>query len=254
VLIGETNTFPFASRCTEPGAAAIYGTKAEMLAAALAPHRTPELLDAFRPLLPMLQPAQSVLQTGFGNVGAILHPTITLMNRERIRSGDAFDFYTDGVTPEVAEVLAAADEERLNIARAFAVPVCSLPEWIASAYGHRADSMLKTVGGNPAYVGIKAPNTIVHRYLLEDVPTGLIPMLELGRAAGITAPTLRKLVDLACSVLEGRAWQWPRTLRTLGLEGLSVAQIRDRLEGGFKPSLSPRALFPRVSITVRSTP
>ncbi|HXD87475.1 MAG TPA: NAD/NADP octopine/nopaline dehydrogenase family protein, partial [Urbifossiella sp.] len=113
VLVGETNTFPFASRCTEPGAAAIYGTKAEMLAAALAPHRTPELLDAFRPLLPMLQPAQSVLQTGFGNVGAILHPTITLMNRERIRSGDAFDFYTDGVTPEVAEVLAAADEERL---------------------------------------------------------------------------------------------------------------------------------------------
>ena len=209
-----------------------------------------------RPLLPMLQAASSVLQTGFGNVGAILHPTITLMNRNRIRSGVPFDFYTDGVTPEVAEVLSSADEERLSISRAFGVPVCSLPEWIASAYGHRGDSMLKTIGGNPAYVGIKAPTTILHRYLLEDVPTGLIPMLELGRAAGIAAPTLRKLIDLACSALAGRAWQWPRTLRTLGLEGLSAAQIRDRFELGagsiaFHNSRPP---FPRIALTVGSKP
>jgi opine dehydrogenase len=69
----------------------------------------------------MLTRAPSVLHTGLANLGAILHPAITLGNAERIQKGDAFDFYTDGVTPRVAAVLAAADAERLRIARAYQI-------------------------------------------------------------------------------------------------------------------------------------
>jgi hypothetical protein len=49
------------------------------------PERTPELLAACRPLLPKLTAAQSVLHTGLDNLGAILHPIITLVNAKRIR-------------------------------------------------------------------------------------------------------------------------------------------------------------------------
>lgn len=230
ILLGETNTFPFAARCTGPASAAIFGTKTELLAAALSSQRTPELLQACGPLFPMLAPARSVLHTGLANVGAILHPTITLLNRDRITSGTPFDFYTDGVTPEVADALAEADAERVKIARSFGVPACNLQEWVASAYGHRADTVLAAVGGNPAYVGIKAPTTIDHRYLHEDVPTGLIPLIELGQAAGIAAPTLKKLADLAQSALGDRPWQDQRTLTSLGLAGLTPEQIRAIVE------------------------
>jgi len=225
ILLGETNTFPFAARCTGPISAAIYGAKIELLAAASSSHRTPELLEVCRPLFPVLAPARSVLHTGFANVGAILHPTITLLNADRINSGVPFDFYSDGVTPEVAGMLAAADVERIRIARAYGVTACNLQEWIASAYGHHADSVLAAVGGNPAYVGIKAPNTLVHRYILEDVPTGLIPLLELGRAARIAAPTLERLVELAQTTLGCQPWQDQRTLASLGLGGFTPAEI-----------------------------
>jgi opine dehydrogenase len=232
ILLGEANTFPFAAR-SDGSAATIYGTKSEVRVAALPARRTPALLDAWRPILPMLAPARSVLHTGFANLGAILHPVITLLNAERIRAGAAFDFYAEGVTPTVAAALAGADAERLNIARAYGVTTSSLSGWIASAYGHHANSIRDAVGGNPAYVGIKAPRTLEHRYLLEDVPTGLVPMIALGRAAGLALPRLRRLVELARAALGGIRWYSERSLEALGLSGLDLDAIQDVIEDGF---------------------
>jgi opine dehydrogenase len=245
VLLGEANTFPLAARCVGPAEAVIFGTKEEIQAAALPATRTSDLLAAWRALLPMLSPARSVLHTGLANVGAILHPVITLYNAERIVRGDSFDFYTEGVTPRIASVLAAADAERLSIARAYGVAVRSLPAWIAAAYGHCAQTVQAAVGGNPAYRGIKAPTTLEHRYLLEDVPTGLIPLLALGRRAGLALPTLRRLVTLAGTALGGSPWQAPRHLDVLGLEGLDIAGIRAFVEHGSAatPRKPRRAVF-----------
>jgi opine dehydrogenase len=248
ILLGEANTFPFAARCVGPAAAVIFGTKAEVLAAALPADRTDELLDECRPLLPMLAPACSVLQTGLGNLGAILHPTITLLNAERIERGESFDFYAEGVTTQVADVLAAADEERLNIADEYGVPACSLQEWVHEAYGHRGETVKEAVGGNPAYVGIKAPNTLDHRYLLEDVPTGLIPLIELGEAAGLAVPTLTGLVDKCRIMLGGEPWAHQRTLDELGLDGMTTDDIRSLVEGEV-PAQAHRPLLPSRSIS-----
>jgi opine dehydrogenase len=233
ILLGEANTFPFAARSVGPASAVIYGAKSEVMAAALPARRTAALLDAWRPILPMLAAARSVLHTGFANLGAILHPVITLLNAERIRGEESFDFYTDGVTPSVAATLAGADAERLSIARAYDVATPSLSGWIAAAYGHHADSIRSAVGGNPAYVGIKAPTTLIHRYLLEDVPTGLIPMIELGQAAGLGVPRLRRLVEQARAVLGRQQWDSERSLEALGLDGLDMEAIQTVIEDGF---------------------
>jgi opine dehydrogenase len=235
ITLGEASTFPFASRCNGPGAAVIYAMKAEVRAAALPATRTSELLTACEPFLPMLSPASSVLETSLANVGAILHPVITLLNADRIARGESFDFYTDGVTPSASAVLAAADDERLRIGSAYGVQACSLQNWIAAAYGHRADTLHAALVGNSAYVGIKAPPGLKHRYLLEDVPTGLIPLIELGEAAGVACPMLRAVVSQARAVLGGERWRLPRTLDVLGLQGLGIRAIRASIEWGLRP-------------------
>jgi opine dehydrogenase len=254
ILLGEANSFPFAARNVGPAEAIIFGAKTELLAAALPAKRTAELVTVCRPFLPMLAAAPSVLHTGLSNLGAILHPTIMLLNAERIERGATFDFYSEGVTQQVADVLAAADEERLRVAHSYGVDVQSLPVWIAAAYGHHADGIKAAVGGNPAYVGIKAPGSLQHRYLFEDVPTGLIPLLELGRAAGLALPTLRYLVNLGRAKLGGERWQNPRTLASLGMAGLNAKEIRARIVFGFQPAdsagkclMRDRLLAPRAS-------
>jgi opine dehydrogenase len=252
VLLGESSTFPFASRCVGPASAVICAIKAEVLAAALPASRTPVLLAACRSL-PMLSPARSVLHTGIENIGAILHPIITLLNAGRIESGVGFRFYSEGVTPHVARVLAAADAERIQIARAYGVPYRSLPAWVAATYGHHGNDMQTAVGSNPGYAAISAPTTVVHRYLLEDVPTGLIPLLELGEAAGLAVPTLRTLADMAHLTLGSDSWQRPRTLESLGLDGTSPEEIRLAIEG--EPILRPRfvASCRRSGVSARSS-
>jgi opine dehydrogenase len=239
ILLGEANTFPVAARTVGPATTVVYGTKAAVLVSALPARRTPELLAACRPLLPMLSPARSVLHTGLINLGAILHPVITLLNAGRIEAGSSFDFYTQGVTPRVATALAAADAERLKVSRAYGVPACSLPAWIESTYNHRADTLQKAISDNPAYSGIKAPTFLDHRYLLEDVPTGLIPLLELGEAAGLSLPTLRSLIELSRVLLGGERWQRARTLDVLGLDGLTASEIRGHIESGFGSTRRP---------------
>jgi opine dehydrogenase len=214
----------------------VYGAKAEVLAAALPATRTADLLAAWRPLLPMLAPARSVLHTGLANLGAILHPTIALLNADRIERGESFDFYTQGVTAPVAAVLARADSERLQVARAYGVPARPLTAWVARVYDHRAVTVQAAVAGNPAYVGIKAPTTLEHRYLLEDVPTGLIPLLELGGAAGLDLPVLTGLVDRARVTLGGEPWPRQRTLDALGLDGLGAEDIRALVAGDRVPT------------------
>jgi len=245
--LGEANTFPFVARSVGPAATVVYGIKDEVQAAALPATRTSELIAAWRPLLPMVSPARSVLHTGLANVGAILHPTITLLNADRIGRGDSFDFYTEGVTPRVAAALVRADGERLGIARAYGVRTHSVQDWIAAAYGHHAANMLTAVAGNPAYVGIKAPLTLEHRYLLEDVPTGLIPLIELGDAAGLASPTLRGLVELARAALVGKRWERQRTLDVLGLEGFGAQAIRNFVERG--SASIPKVLRPTGSMS-----
>ena len=235
IVLGEANSFPFAARNVAAAEAVIYGAKSELTAAALPARDTPKLIAACRAFLPMLTPARSVLHTGLANLGAILHPTIALLNADRIARREVFDFYADGVTGPVAAMLAAADAERLRVAHAYAEPVQSLTEWIAAAYGHRGDTIQQAVAGNPAYRGIQAPATIRHRYLLEDVPTGLIPLLELGAAAGLALPTLRSLVNLAGLALGVNAWPHERSLESLGLNGLSVPEIRCVITSGAAP-------------------
>ncbi len=227
VTVGEAQTFPFASRAIGPGMANILGIKRGVPVAALPSSRTPLLLERCLPLLPMLTPATSVLHTSFENMGAMLHPVITLLNAGRIEgAGGSFRFYTDGLTSAVAAVLAAADAERCAVARAYGVPARTLQEWLADAYGGHEADLRRAVIRNPAYQEIMAPTAIDHRYLREDVPTGLVPLAELGGAAGVACPTLEGLISLTGALLGCDYRMNGRNLAALGLQGVDPAEIR----------------------------
>ena len=231
VLLGEANSLPIASRSIAPDASLICGVKSQVLVASFPSTSTHVLLQRWRPILPMLQAGKSVLQTGLANFGAIIHPIIFLLNIDRIRKCDPFDFYTDGVTPEAERILCDADAERMSIAAAYGAPACTLQEWIELSYGHRATSLREALRSNATYANIRSPASLAHRYILEDVPTGIVPMVRLGDAAGLELPVLRGLERAARAVEGAVTMPQGRTLETLGLDGLSSEQIR-RLVGG----------------------
>lgn len=233
VLVGEAQTFLYASRKVGPNTAHIYGVKRQVQAAALPAHRTQELLELVKPAFPQFMPARWVWKTSLDNIGAIFHPAVVLLNTGRIEStGGSFRHYMDGITRSVAQLLEQLDQERVAVARAIGVGALTAREWLAEAYGVERPTLYEAIQATPAYEGVGAPVSLDHRYIWEDVPTGLVPIAELGRACGIVTPVTDTLINLANALFGVDFRQTGRTLEKLGMVGWTPEQIsRYAMEG-----------------------
>jgi len=233
VLVAEAATNLLTARSAGPAQSYISRIKHAVPVAALQAERTPEVVEALTEWYPQFTPANSTLETSFANVGAVIHPAITLLNAARIENDQGrFEFYMDGISPRVAEVLAAVDRERKAVAALLGVEVPSLVEWLASAYRATGSDLFEAVRANEGYRGITAPSTLEHRYILEDVPMSLVPIASAGRAFGLNTRAIDALIFLAGIIMDTNYWTRGRTLESLGLAGLSPGEIRRIAETG----------------------
>ena len=226
VTISEAETLIYASRSDGPAQARIFGIKEAVPLAALPATRTARVLEALADAYPQYIDGVSVLHTGLNNMGAIFHPALTLLNAGRIEStrGD-FQFYIDGATPSVARILEAMDRERVTVAAALGIRARSALEWLKMAYDATGETLYEAIQNQPGYRGIKAPGTLNHRYIFEDVPMSLVPIAALGQRYGVSVQCVDSIIRLACIVHQTDYWRRGRTLARLGIEGLSVHEI-----------------------------
>lgn len=176
-----------------------------------------------------------MLHTSLQNVNPILHLAPMVMNAGRIEhEGGDFDFYGDAVTPAVASVMAATDAERMHVARALGLDVRPLLGWIGATYGVEETDLHAAIQRlhREVYGPSPAPSTLLHRYLLEDVPCGSVPVVSLAEQLGTTAEVTARCIHLA-ERLTGRDLRGSgRTTARLGLAGLSASEIRSRVGSG----------------------
>jgi opine dehydrogenase len=232
VTIVEASTFIYASRTIAEGVSHIYGIKHRVPVAALPATRTIEALRVLRKAYPRFVPAENVLFTGFDNIGALFHPLPVILNAGRIESNLPYEHYRGGITPSVARALAALDEERLAIARAFGVRSRSTLEWMHHTYGIKADTLYEAVQHNPGYVGITAPDTLNHRYIFEDVPFSLVPLAAFARIAGVEVPVIEATISLASALHGVDYMSQGRTAQAMGIAGMDVDAIVELVLGG----------------------
>ena len=231
VYVAEAQTLIYACRISGPARVRIAGIKQRVPLAALPATDTPYVLEKVTSLYPQFVPAANVLETSLDNIGAIFHPAATILNANRIEAGEDFEFYR-GMTPSVTRVMEAVDKERLAVCRAFGVEALSAANWLVSAYeGVTGRNLYECIQSNKAYAGIKAPKTLKVRYLTEDVPTGLVPIVSLAKVAGLSAPISESLINIAGALLGVDFWETGRTPARLGIEGMTVEEIIRYVEG-----------------------
>jgi len=239
VTIAEAQTFIFASRSMGPAEAKIFRIKNTVPLAALPANRTPEALAALEEAYPQFIAAPNVLHTSLNNMGAVFHPALALLNAGRIESTRGnFEFYIDGVTPSVAKVLEALDRERMTVAAILGIRAISALEWLEEAYAATGSNLLEAIQNNPGYVGIKAPRNLEHRYIFEDVPMSLVPISNLGRKFGVSTRAIDSIIRLARVVHGVDYYQRGRSMADMGLENLTVAEIRHHVDTGGLPDRS----------------
>lgn len=225
VYVAEAQTLIYACRIVETGTVNIIGVKDKVLISAFPASDTEHVLTVLNPIYSCFSPAKNVLQTSFENVGAMFHPAVVLFNEAAIERGNKFYFYRD-MTDGLSRIIEGIDEERIAVASAYGIEPISAFDWVSYAYdGVEGDTLCERMHNNPAYYEILAPKTIDCRQITEDIPTGIIPMAELGRAAGVPTPLFDSLITM-CSVLLDKDFRTEgRTLKNLGLENCSVNEI-----------------------------
>jgi opine dehydrogenase len=191
------------------------------------------------PLFPAAVAAPSPIHTGFTNANAMLHVANCVANAGKIDRGEAYKFYAEGVTPAVARLYQGINAERVAVAAAFGAAVPTLEDWFERVYGVRGASLdetcrLLTSNSDGPYQATGTPASWQHKYIAEDVPTGLMPISALGRAAGAPTPAIDAVIRLA-QILAGTDFaDTARSLERLGLAGMDAGQIARTLTDGFR--------------------
>lgn len=230
VYVAEAQTLVFACRLIENGHVNIIGVKDKVFFAAYPASDTAAVLDKIKPYVPCFHAAPNVLHTGLENIGAVFHPCVVLFNAATIERGDNFYFYRD-MTPRIAAFIEEFDNERIAVGKAYGIDLIGVSEWISTAYeGTAGKTLCEKMINNPAYFDIKAPTSIYTRQLMEDIPTGVIPIRELGRVAGLEMRLFSSMITVISSLLGVEFDTRGRTLERLGLSGLSMDTIIERLQ------------------------
>lgn len=200
--------------------------------AAFPANGTKTVLKVLKPYYPQFIDGKTVLHTGLNNIGAIFHPTITLHNAGWIEATvGEFQFYLDGVTPSIARVMEAIDRERVQIGTALGINLRSASEWLKMAYDVDGEDLYETIRGQEGYRGIKAPATINHRYINEDIPMSLVPMASMGKMLGVRVRGMESIIRLASIIRKKDYWKMGRTVENLGLSHQAPSKLLSMAEG-----------------------
>jgi opine dehydrogenase len=177
-----------------------------------------------------------LLAIALSNLNPQNHLGIALLNLTRMERGEAWG-QGENVTPAVGRLIEALDSERLAIASAFGLAVKTVNEHfslsfhvpIASVSEMNQEMHRQGRGG----VGPKTANS---RYVLEDVPFGLLPTAVLGRLAGRPA-TLHEAGMAIFSAAYGRDFVHDNDLLPeLDLQALTATELQRLARAGYPPS------------------
>jgi len=235
VTIAEAETFIYASRSDGPAQARIFRIKEAVPMAALPATRTKEVLDRIHEAYPQFIDGGNVLQTGLNNMGSIFHPALTLLNAGWIESthGD-YQFYIDGASPSVARVLETLDRERVTVGSSLGLHTRNAMDWLKLAYDTTGADLYEAIHNQEGYYGIKAPATLNHRYIFEDVPMSLVPIASLGERFGVSVQAMNAIITLGNIVHRTDYWRRGRTVEKLGIGNISVSELTEYVNTGIR--------------------
>jgi opine dehydrogenase len=234
VVVCEAMSLIFAARLAEAGRVKILGMKDELMVAAIPSRKTDYVLERIKEAFPMMYAGKNVLHTSLENLNPVVHPGPSILNTSMIESGMDWKYYWDGITPTIGDFALQIDTERREVGKAFGLELKSIMEWYILEYSAGGKNLTEAVRNTKAYEGISGPNRVDTRFLLEDIPMGLVPMVELGRLGNVDTERMDTVISMGGFLLKKNLREDGRTLKRLGLDGMTIGEINRYLETGEK--------------------
>ena len=230
VTLLSFESLPWACRITEFGKSAeVLGTKGTLMGASI-PGATPPPEDATGMLqmclgsLPVLQTTGHLLGITLMGTNGYLHPSI-MYGRWHNWDGKAIDepaLFYNGLDQPSADLLSAVSDEVVAIAKGVMQQrpqvdlnnVSHIYQWYLRCYSEDISdktNLYTAIQTNKAYKGLTHPMQknaqgkyvpdFKYRYMLEDIPCGLVVMRGIATVAGVPTPNMDQIINWAQKVM-----------------------------------------------------
>lgn len=234
VAFAEAGTLPYLTR--KHGAFEIaITTRATRLPSGVFPLcRQDHALAIIRQAYPAVENAGDGLSGALMNAGPIIHPPLILMNAGPIEHFEHWDIHNEGTQPAIRRVTTRLDAERMAVREAIGYGAPHFP-----LADHYDDTREEWMYGNAAHEKLVDSDDWrerlilrEHRYMREDVATGLAFLVSVADWAGVPAPTAAGLLAIGSAVCDDDFRRSGRTLESLGLDKLDPGAMASLLEDG----------------------
>lgn len=228
VMWAETGTLPYLARKHGPAEVNVTIRAIHLPTGVYPAARESEALAVIRQAFPAVHGCGNALSGALMNAGPIIHPPLMIMNAAPLQHFESWDIHNEGTQRAVRDVTDRLDHERMAVREALGYGAPHYPlsdhyhndQWM---YGD-AHKQLVDSGDWREHIDLYS-----HRYITEDTQMGLAFLASAARCAGVDAPIANGILALAGGFLGQDLARGPRTLEALGLAGLSVQELNQRL-------------------------
>jgi len=240
ITIAETSSNMFGCRKFGPAEVNVMALKKVMPVAAIPANRIERIIKKLKIFFEQFYPAESIFETSLNNNNAVVHPVTSILNAGWIESSKGnFDFYWKGMSESVCRVMEEIDNERISVGSALDYKSVSMLQSLKDFYGFKGNTLHEVLTTSPVHGGptigtLASPKSLKYRYISEDVPFGLVPYSEVGKALEVETPYMDSLILLASKLNDTDYRTQGRTLVKMGLEGLKKEEIKKYIISGNK--------------------
>ena len=227
VDVAEMDGYPYMLTVKSPDTVLMTSVKKRWQLAAMPSSRTRAVLERIGPAFPGMVAAGTLLDTAFLDLGAVFHVAGMVTNVGRVEDSGTYNFYEANMVPSVCHLIEDMDAERVAVAGAYGADIPDVRRWLADTYGYADMSVHEGLQkmAHTHYRYAPAPKSLTHRYLVQDVTCGAVPIAAFAATAGVPAPATNAAVDMA-GILARRDFRAEgRSLGNLGLACMSRDDI-----------------------------
>jgi opine dehydrogenase len=237
VAFAETGTLPWLTRKHGPFEVAIT-IRAKRLPVGVFPEKcTGRALDVIERAFPgVIEPCGDALSGALMNAGPIIHPPLIVMNASPIEHFERWDIHKEGTQASIRRVTDALDAERIAVREGFGYRSPHFP--LAHHYASEGEQWMYGRGSHDRLTdsGDWRERIVLgeHRYMREDLRLGLSLLVSVAELAGVATPLARAFLAIGGAICGEDFFKDGRTLASLGLGGLSRAELQSLLREGFE--------------------
>ena len=194
VAICETGAQLFLCASPSPVSVDVKTIKQGIALACTEASRTGEVIETLKEAFPQLTAGKNVVDTSLNGSNPVVHGPIATFNITRLENGEDYTLFGTALPQKTVEYIEHIDAERCAVAQAVGVEGISVLDILNSFWPDKKTSVYGALKENKAYEATPGPKSLKHRYLDEDLPYGLVPLVRLGDIYGVDTPYLDALI------------------------------------------------------------